>query len=136
MQCPKCQAEMNEKLSSKVSANPCPRCKGIWFSRESLDSFITQHGPPNPSVIDPIFYYKGESKKTKLHCPSCSLHYLDLRSIEHFEYEQCPNCLGLFLDEDEIAPLLDSPRRETPIGHDIGIVSSWGLIEFLGSLLD
>jgi len=94
---------MDEFKKNLVTLDICPLCNGIWFDSNELfqsseeisaDSFI------NSSTL---------IKQTEISCPNCSTNQdlinLDLykfskQNIE-IEFEKCPNCNGIWLDNGE-----------------------------------
>tara|TARA_B110000114_G_scaffold118427_1_gene124044 strand:+ start:438 stop:821 length:384 start_codon:yes stop_codon:yes gene_type:complete len=105
MQCPKCEATMEEHslstLKGKVTVDRCSGCKGLWFDigeaealKEKWMSDYVDDGDPNVG--------KTHNLIRDINCPRCSKKMEKLTDPvqRHIEYEACSEH-GMYLDAGE-----------------------------------
>ena len=106
MNCPKCNAIMEQVTYQGITVDRCTDCKGIWFDmleREALEKL------KGSEVID-----NGDAKVGKkfnemgrIACPKCKVEMLRMvdNRQPHIWFEGCPTCYGVFLDAGEFSDL-------------------------------
>ena len=105
MQCPKCNAEMQElsieTLRGKVVIDKCRSCKGLWFDHGEAEQLKSDWMAEFADSGDPKV---GRAYNTvrDINCPRCGkpMVQLTVKRQPHLEYEACPEH-GVFLDAGE-----------------------------------
>lgn len=105
MQCPKCEASMEEKnlstLKGSVKIDRCTNCKGLWFDigeaeelKEKWMSDYIDSGDPKRG--------REQNKIRDINCPRCGKEMDKLTDPlqKHIEYEACQEH-GMYLDAGE-----------------------------------
>ena len=108
MQCPKCEAEMEQIVYHEVEVDRCSSCKGIWFDAGELDALRATDAA---SVLDSGDPGAGArmSETDRYACPRCSggmVRMVDPRQ-SHIWYEKCIACGGSFFDAGEFRDLTE-----------------------------
>jgi Zn-finger nucleic acid-binding protein len=102
MDCPKCNAGMQEVKYGGVTVDRCTRCMGIWFDfsehedlkamegSESIDIGSTKVGKKNNEIGD-------------ITCPRCDTKMIKMVYLDqhHIWYEACQSCYGVYFDAGE-----------------------------------
>jgi len=81
-----------------IRVDTCPRCKGIWFDKEELESLL-RVGAKELRVPS------GAERAGRL-CPRCSEALLGFTYPQTYvQVEMCKTCGGLWLDAGELAEI-------------------------------
>ena len=98
MNCPRCDAALNEKSFKGIEIDHCPDCKGLWLDFHELDQ-LEDHAMDDDERKGMIEYARRESD---ISCPHCH------EVMETFNYrahdlpiDHCKNQHGYWLDEGE-----------------------------------
>jgi Zn-finger nucleic acid-binding protein len=105
MDCPKCNAEMNERtmrtLQGAVTFDQCSGCKGFWFDTGEAEKLKDQW---RPDFIDDGDPEKGKefNKIREVNCPRCGkpMHLVTDPKQRHIQLETCSDH-GIFMDAGE-----------------------------------
>jgi uncharacterized protein len=102
MECPKCDAEMEDVEIYEAIIKRCTSCKGLWFDR-SKHEFLK--GKEDSGEIDTGDPEMGKifNKKEDILCPDCSAPMIKMVVNEqpHIHYESCSKCFSAFFDAGE-----------------------------------
>lgn len=100
MKCPKCNNQnLNKNMvkAKKIILDRCPKCKGIWFDANEIETLLGNKAETNLSV--PSYAIQ----KKKMSCPKCS------DFLYEFCYpgtmtlvDTCKSCRGTWLDNNEL----------------------------------
>jgi len=102
LQCPKCNAAMEQLQVESTQVDRCTACRGLWFDAledqdirgtEGAETLDTDSAPTKP----------GKAEPSAIDCPRCKsrmIHMVD-RLGKRIQYESCPRCHGKFLDAGE-----------------------------------
>ena len=102
LQCPKCNAPMEQVQVERTQVDRCTSCRGIWF--DALEDQDIRGTPAAETLDAPA----GEARPatatpSAIDCPRCKarmIHMVD-RLGKRIQYESCPRCYGKFLDAGE-----------------------------------
>jgi Zn-finger nucleic acid-binding protein len=125
MICPSCQEALVERRVDALLIDCCVGCGGLWFDREKIRTHLSDtldaHG--KPGVLAAIRTVRPTP--TNLKCPVCR--HTWLKSIKPYgvEVEQCPQCLGVFLERGEIEAVAE---RAVADPEDLEAVAHMSLI--------
>lgn len=109
MDCPKCNANMEEVSYSGISVDRCTGCQGLWFQTGELEQLRKDDWMAD-FILD-----EGDAKVGKefnrihaIQCPECGRRMLEQSDPEqpHIVYESCPDGHGTFLDAGEFTDLV------------------------------
>ncbi len=109
MDCPKCNASMEEVSYSGTRVDRCTGCQGLWFQAGELERLRKDDWMAD-FILD-----EGDAKVgrefNRIHsipCPECGLKMLERADEEqqHIIYEVCPADHGTFLDAGEFTDLV------------------------------
>jgi Zn-finger nucleic acid-binding protein len=103
LQCPKCQAPMDEMQIENTQVDRCTSCRGLWFDAlededlRGTDAAETLDDPQSGPAPAP----KG--RRSAIDCPRCKSPMIQMvdRLGKRIQYESCPRCHGKFLDAGE-----------------------------------
>ncbi|MET0067083.1 MAG: zf-TFIIB domain-containing protein [Candidatus Thiodiazotropha sp.] len=80
-------------------------------------------------------FHTVKAGKENRHCPECHDQQLAKIIVQVVELELCPECIGLFFDEDEIKEFLPEAESRTIVtGVDIYLLNEglyWVILAFL-----
>lgn len=105
MDCPKCEAEMNERtmrtLQGLVTYDQCSSCKGFWFDTGEAEKLKDTYRPDFIDSGDPQIG-KELNKVRDVNCPRCGkqLEKIADRKQRHIKLETCSEH-GVFMDAGE-----------------------------------
>ena len=105
MDCPKCNAEMNERnlrtLQGLVTFDQCSACKGFWFDTGEAEKLKDSHEPDFIDSGDPEAG-KEFNKIRDINCPRCGKQMEKVTDPKqrHIELERCHEH-GVFMDAGE-----------------------------------
>lgn len=108
MQCPKCDAEMEELEIHKVTVQRCTSCAGLFFDRskhEYLKHLEDVEGiDKGDAEMGKVFNKKGD-----IFCPECSAPMIKMVVADqpHIWYESCSKCFAVFFDAGEFADYVE-----------------------------
>jgi Zn-finger nucleic acid-binding protein len=103
LQCPKCNAPMDQVQIEQTQVDRCTSCRGLWFDAledqdirgtEAAEMLDAASGPsPVPSKV----------RRSAIDCPRCKSPMIQMvdRLGKRIQYESCPRCHGKFLDAGE-----------------------------------
>jgi uncharacterized protein len=109
MDCPKCNALMEEVSYSGTRVDRCAGCQGLWFQTGELER-LRQDDWMADFILD-----DGDAKVGRefnrihsIQCPECGAKMLEKADEEqaHIVYEVCPAGHGTFLDAGEFTDLV------------------------------
>jgi Zn-finger nucleic acid-binding protein len=113
LQCPKCNAPMEQVQVETTQVDRCTRCRGLWFDAledqdirgseeaETLDATTA----PSPAKREP----------RSIDCPRCKAPMIRMvdRLGKRIQYESCPRCHGKFLDAGEFRATEPRSMKDT-----------------------
>jgi Zn-finger nucleic acid-binding protein len=102
LRCPDCALPLIERKIGVHSLHPCSSCRGLWIDRDealALSATI-RHGA---SFAAPT---KREKPLRVRHCSRCDGVSMSVLRYRGIEIDLCPTCKGIWLDADEIAPIM------------------------------
>jgi uncharacterized protein len=102
LQCPKCQARMEQVQVESTQVDRCTKCRGLWFDAledqdirgtEGAETLDTEPAEARPTKREP----------RTIDCPRCKAPMIRMvdRLGKRIQYESCPRCHGKFLDAGE-----------------------------------
>jgi uncharacterized protein len=103
MKCPACKGPLHRKTAGGMILDVCyGGCGGIWFDKDELE-----HMDPRASISLPALWRNPQTRVSVSEpriCPRCQNQLLSRKSFSELvsaRIDQCPNCGGFWLDEDE-----------------------------------
>jgi uncharacterized protein len=108
MQCPKCDADMEDVEVCNVIVKRCSSCKGLWFDhakhvflKQIEDADVIDTGDPESGKV---FDKKGD-----ISCPGCSAPMIKMVVSDqpHIHYESCSQCFSVFFDAGEFTDYVE-----------------------------
>jgi Zn-finger nucleic acid-binding protein len=102
MECPKCQARMEEVRFEDIEVDRCVRCGGLWFDVLEQEEL---RGRAGSEAIDtgPTWQAAVHDVQPRVFCPIDGA--LMIRMVDaakpHIWVESCPVCRGTFFDAGE-----------------------------------
>lgn len=102
LECPKCNAPMEQVQVEKTQVDRCTKCRGLWFDAlEDQDIRGTEGGETLDAAAAPPT--SGKSEHSAIDCPRCKARMIRMvdRLGKRIQYESCPRCHGKFLDAGE-----------------------------------
>lgn len=102
MQCPKCEAAMEDVSINKMFVKRCTSCQGLWFDRSKHEYLRKQPGSESIDTGDEEVGREFDSKDD-IFCPSCSAPMIKMVVADqpHIHYESCSKCFSVFFDAGE-----------------------------------
>ena len=102
MDCPKCDAEMEDVEIYNVVVKRCSSCKGLWFDHSKHEFLKHKEDAELIDSGDPEFG-KVFDKKGDILCPGCSASMIKMVVADqpHIHYESCSQCFSVFFDAGE-----------------------------------
>ena len=107
LQCPKCNAPMDQVQIETTQVDRCTVCRGLWF--DALEDQDLR-GRDAAETLDTAALVRANPEKGEegaIDCPRCKtrmIHMVD-RMGKRIQYESCPRCHGKFLDAGEFRAL-------------------------------
>lgn len=103
MECPKCNADMEDVEIHEVTVKRCTSCNGLWFDKFK-HVFLKDIGE-DPNKIDTGDEEFGQifDRKRNIFCPECAAPMITAVVAEqpHIHYESCSKCFSVFFDAGE-----------------------------------
>ncbi len=102
MNCPKCNAAMENVAFEGVNVDRCTSCKGIFFDANENKALKEKKGAESIDTGDAATGKKMD-KITNIKCPRCHASMIRMTDVDqhHIDYEACTVCYGVFLDAGE-----------------------------------
>lgn len=102
MECPKCQARMEQVRFEDVEVDRCVRCGGLWFDRLEHEELKRR---PGSEEIDtgPTWQASMHDSQEKVYCPVDGTLMVPMvdPGKPPVRMESCPVCQGAFFDAGE-----------------------------------
>jgi Zn-finger nucleic acid-binding protein len=116
LQCPKCQAPMDQVQIEKTQVDRCTSCRGLWFDAledqdirgtEGAETLDAPAAGPAPAP--------AKGRRSMIDCPRCKAPMIQMvdRMGRRIQYESCPRCHGKFLDAGEFRALEPRSMKDT-----------------------
>jgi len=124
MECPKCNAAMNEitvdTLGGEVVIDQCTSCKGLWFDNGEAEQLKSSWMSDFLDSGDPRIG-KTYNRVRDIQCPRCSKTMKKVNDAKqtHLQYEVCPEH-GMFMDAGEFTDY----KHETLLDIFKGVIAS------------
>jgi Zn-finger nucleic acid-binding protein len=96
MDCPSCQASLNQELSHGITVYVCPKCNSVWFDRGELEFYKHLTHKSGLSKLDESAEFERRVEFTR-ECPRCETVTLEMGAINGYEAGQCSACQGLWV---------------------------------------
>jgi len=112
-----------------IELDICDRCHGVWLDAGELTKLVNAQEGSDGTWKIPT---QQECSVTALHCSRCSDNYLVKIGFEHYAFQGCLVCDGLFIDSetlDHLTSAYESEEQEVSAG---GIAA--GFLEALAVL--
>ena len=102
MNCPKCDALMEQVTYESIEVDRCTQCKGIWFDMLEAEHLKKMSGSEAIDIGEPAMA-KQMIELEHVTCPVCRAEMLRMVDAQqpHIWYESCPVCYGIFFDAGE-----------------------------------
>ena len=106
MNCPKCNAVMEQVTYQDITVDRCTGCQGIWFDMLEREALEKLKGSESIDTGD-AQVGKKFNEKGRIACPICRVDMLRMVDAHqpHIWFEGCPICYGVFLDAGEFRDL-------------------------------
>jgi uncharacterized protein len=100
--CPKCDAEMEDVEIHNVIIKRCTFCKGLWFDR-SKHEYLKQEKDSGEIDTGDEAFGKVFNQKGDIFCPDCAAPMIKMVVADqpHIHYESCSKCFSAFFDAGE-----------------------------------
>lgn len=124
MECPKCNAAMNEitvdTLNGEVAIDQCSSCKGLWFDNGEAEQLKASWMSDFLDSGDPRIG-KTYNRVRDIQCPRCKKEMQKVNDAKqrHLQYEICPEH-GMFMDAGEFTDY----KHETLLDIFKGLIAS------------
>lgn len=136
MRCPRDKTTLNSHRQGVVDLHTCARCRGLWFTKESMQRVLLLDG-----FKSDIFTRVGQgmwSRRTqrKQDCPTCGEIPLVARQVGEVEVDVCPVCYGIWFDSGELDAIIrrHRERREpTIVTRDRRYTVADGILDLAGN---
>ncbi len=129
MLCPRCASSTRSAIeptpAGAIELDYCPSCRGIWFDRGELEALLLQVR----SDIQPIGLPSQSDETANRRCPRHGVQMVErrlstarLRSSMYGQgrdvpdgvtIDQCPACLGIWLDGGELGQITQAMRGDS-----------------------
>jgi Zn-finger nucleic acid-binding protein len=110
MNCPSCNARLEECECGAVMVDICSRCHGVWFDPDELGPFVEFLLKEEPSIPNAKIELWKKAKRPETSakparsCPVCGV------PMKKFNYacdsniilDKCPECGGIWTDADDL----------------------------------
>jgi uncharacterized protein len=108
MQCPKCNAPMEDVTYADITVERCTSCRGIWFDARKHVHLAAIKGSEAIDIGDPAVG-KKYNQIGKATCPVCTSPMMRMVDVDqpHIWYESCKVCKGVFFDAAEFRDFKD-----------------------------
>ena len=115
LDCPRCNASLEEIELGNVFVDRCPRCAGIWFDNAEVGELTGLK--PELKGFESIVPASGLDSAHML-CPRCDSVPLRRLSVpssigREVVFYRCASCLGTWLDRGELREIEDSRLEES-----------------------
>lgn len=118
-----------------VRVDRCAKCDGIWFDGSELESYLIASSLPAESLATLYVDAAAPGRESRRRCPRCADVALHLGSFRKHVLEQCPRCLGIFMDARTLI-VVTVPLTEEEAGAERGADDEAGVpAGALGALL-
>jgi len=105
--CPKCQSLIVPGAGVFPWADYCGTCRGHWLPGKA----ITMHLGGRTGIVPGSS--AQELARTGVQCPDCRTVSLVLLKRDGLEFERCPTCFGVFLDDGELNQVVRRARGQS-----------------------
>ena len=108
MQCPKCDADMEDVEIYEVVIQRCTSCAGLFFDRTKHEYLKSLEDVEDIDTGDPemgrVFNKKGD-----IFCPECASPMIKMVVSDqpHIWYESCGKCFAVFFDAGEFTDYVE-----------------------------
>ena len=115
-QCPRCGKSLDEYTVFSMTFEGCPACKGIWLFKDELRRLKNkvEHGSMRWLNDEINNIEKISAVATKRVCPKCK--YVKMVSAlfgkSSIVIDWCPQCHGMWLDQDEFDSVTEYLQHE------------------------
>lgn len=102
MNCPKCDAVMEDVVVNAVTVERCTNCKGLWFSGADHKELKRMDGSDSIDIGSAKVGAKFDDLED-VPCPVCGeiMQRIADKFQPHIHYETCPASHGVFFDAGE-----------------------------------
>ena len=115
MNCPTCEAPLEQRDLSGVIVDECIRCRGVWFDRDELRR-AKDEAEPDANWLDFEAWKHTDSvhgEAAGMNCPSCQTPLLALTYGDTaMEIDHCPGCWGTWLDRGRFEAIVDALEQQ------------------------
>ena len=106
MNCPKCEAAMEQVSVADYTIDRCTGCGGLWFDLREHEHIATESKADvaRVDIGDPARGRQNDERRD-VSCPACHVKMLKMsvHGQPHIHYESCPVCHGAYFDAGEFA---------------------------------
>ncbi len=111
--CPICKIPLNRIVYKRLEIDVCFQCKGVWFDKDEIWSFLWQYGDKESGISEKFYQDEAQDINKVKNCPRCDIP-MGARSWEYLDriaiLDLCPKCKGVWADRGEVFQL--ASRRE------------------------
>ena len=115
MNCPTCNIALETKSAGPVEVDACPQCQGVWYEGEEL-RLTKDASDTDLNWLDFEIWKDWDSlelKLKKMACPNCNQNLVCVRyAATPVEVDCCPACKAIWLEEGELAAIVDALKAE------------------------
>jgi len=114
--CPRCHVHLKGHFLEDASVEFCPKCGGMWISREDFTRSIKRTPPPDLPKEEPPDAEKPIWAESPLACPRCGGNMA--KAVYDYssgiKVDRCDRCRGIWLDRGELGRLRAYTQRKIP----------------------
>ena len=108
MNCPKCRdSNMNAEIHKGLAIDRCPTCLGIFLEHGELGKLIAMKDAGDIDSAEFSAISEKQDMQTG-HCPRCNVDMQAVWGPANMRLDRCPKCMGVFLDQGELAAIIDA----------------------------
>ncbi len=133
MNCPRCDATLQEMTVKQTPVDRCTQCYGTWVSARALSMLIpgTDTGRRIVQQLDRVVR-EDHHFESRVSCPECSTNAVCIVEVRGVHIDYCTRCHGVFFDKGEVGRLTREHRRAITQRlerrfRDSTTESGWGL---------
>lgn len=100
--CPACSNNLRQKSYARVEVDECPACRGLWLDKGELQKLLDGKSLLPERFFKPVTLQPLPTRPEGTRpCPRCGLLLLS-NLVSGVTIDICPDCAGIWLDQDEL----------------------------------
>ena len=128
---------MEQTHTKNICTYTCFYCNGTWIDSGSFKYILDNEQSTSLQTGIKRSFHALKARNENRHCPECNDEQLFQIIVQGVELDLCPECMGIFFDEDELKGLLpqvETKSNDTGVGsYLIGEGLFWAIVAFLFS---